>query len=118
VGGPAAARAAEAHPAQTRDSAFARFAERYGARASPPVSAIAEAAARNDLILEDDDEPRAPAPALADSLGHRIAPAAVARIERLQALARTPAALAKPRGPVDDELFDTPAPRAAAGGAR
>jgi hypothetical protein len=113
---PPAARAAEAHPAQTRDSAFARFAERYGAKVSPP--AIAEAAARNDLILEDEDEPRAPAPALAASLGRRIAPEAVARIERLQALARTPAALAKPRGPVDDELFDAPSPRAAVGGVR
>jgi hypothetical protein len=110
-------RLAEARPIQTRDSAFARFAERYGAKISQPVSALAEAAARNDLILEDEDESEAPAPVLA-SLARRIAPEAVARIERLQALARTPAAIAKPRGPVDDELFDAPPPRAVAGGAR
>ena len=110
-------RLAEARPIQTRDTAFARFAERYGAKISQPVSALAEAAARNDLILEDEDETEGPAPVLA-SLARRIAPEAVARIERLQALARTPAALAKPRGPVDDELFDAPPPRAAAGGAR
>jgi hypothetical protein len=111
-----------AHPAQptkSRESAFARFAERYGAKTSQPISALAEAAARNDLILEDAvDEP---APLLAPAHAPRIAPDAMARIQRLQALARTPAAVtaaAKPRGPVDDELFDAPEPRHAAGGAR
>jgi hypothetical protein len=72
---------AEARPVQTRDSAFARFAERYGAKVSQPVSALAEAAARNDLILEDEDEPLAPTPLLTASLARRIAPEAVARIE-------------------------------------
>jgi hypothetical protein len=103
-------------PAESRESAFARFAERYGAKTSQPVHALAEAAARNDLILEDEiDEP---APAVQ---APRIAPDAFARIQRLQALARTPAsvaAAAKPRGQVDDELFDAPEPRRAAGGSR
>jgi hypothetical protein len=114
----AEARPAEARPVQTRESAFARFAERYGAKVAQPVSALAEAAARNDLILEDDDDLEAPAHVRAPALARRIAPEAVARIERLQALARTPASLAKPRAPVEDELFDAPAPRAAAGGRR
>jgi len=111
-------RDAEARPAQTRDGAFARFAERYGAKVAQPVSALAEAAARNDLILEDEGELGAPTHVRAPALARRIAPEAVARIERLQALARTPAQVAKPRGPVDDELFDAPAPRAAFGGGR
>jgi hypothetical protein len=115
---PDEARRAEARPAPTRDTAFARFAERYGAKVSQPVSALAEAAARNDLILEDEDELEAPTHIRAPALARRIAPEAVARIERLQALARTPAALATPSRPVDDELFDAPAPRAAAGGVR
>ena len=113
-----APRAAEPRPALTRESAFARFAERYGAKVSQPVSVLAEAAARNDLILEDEDDLEAPAHVRAPALARRIAPEAVARIERLQALARTPAAVAKPRGPVDDELFDAPPPRAAVGGPR
>jgi len=110
---------AEARPVQTRESAFARFAARYGAKAAQPVSALAEAAARNDLILEDEEDIDAPTHIRAPALARRIAPEAVARIERLQALARTPAAVANPRGPVDDELFDAPTPRrAAAGGVR
>jgi hypothetical protein len=107
--------AAAARPAPSRESAFARFAERYGHKATQPVSALAEAAARNDLILEDEIDEPAPRPALAP----RIAPDALARIQRLQALARAPVAAApKPRGPVDDELFDAPEPRRAAGGGR
>jgi len=107
---PAAAAQPQPRPAQTRESAFSRFAERYGAKPMP--SALAEAAARNDLILEDDDEPAAaPAP--------RIAPEAIARIERLRAFGRpsspSPARPA-PLRPADDELFDAPEPRRAAGG--
>lgn len=99
---------AAVRPVQTRDSAFARFAERYGARPSgPSPTALAEAAARNDLILEDG----APPPA------SRIAPAAAARIERLRELVR-PKAVAAPKlgAAADDELFDVPLERAAAGG--
>ena len=109
-----------AQPAKSRESAFARFAERYGAKTSQPVSALAEAAARNDLILEDEVDEPAHTALLAPAQTSRIAPDAMARIQRLQALARTPAAVtaaAKPRAPVDDELFDAPEPRAV-GGAR
>jgi|HubBroStandDraft_1064217.scaffolds.fasta_scaffold39173_2 hypothetical protein len=103
-------------PGLSRDTAFARFAERYGAKPGRSPSAIAEAAARNDLILEDEIDGAAPSPAAA---APRIAPEAVARIERLRALARTPSAAA-PKPPLraaDDELFDAP-PLRAAGGAR
>jgi hypothetical protein len=118
----AAPRAAppQARSAQNRESAFARFAERYGARSAThhSPSALAEAAARNDLILEDEEDvaPAAPAP--------RIAPEAAARLERLRALARSSsAAPVQPAKPVllravEDELFDAPAPRRAAGGLR
>jgi hypothetical protein len=116
---PAALPAAE-RPRQlpTRDSTFARFAERYGARpVQQPLSALAEAAARNDLILEDEETaaPAAPAPA-------RIPADAAARIARLQALARPrQAAVTAPAARVpraaDDDLFDAP-PRRAAGGLR
>jgi hypothetical protein len=100
-------------PAQTRESAFARFAERYNAPARPsqPPSALTEAAARNDLILEDEVEPSAP----------RMAPDVVARFERLRALARPPrvAPVAQPKTRADDDLFDAPEPpRRAAGGFR
>ena len=110
-----------ARPFQTRDSAFARFAERYAAKTAPqqPLSALAEAAARNDLILEDEEEAapaRAPSPAPSAA---RIPADAAARIARLQALARPrPAAAAAPPGRLaDDDLFDAP-PRRAAGGLR
>jgi hypothetical protein len=97
----------------TRETAFARFAERYNAQARPsqPQSALVEAAARNDLILEDEVE--APSP--------RMAPEVVARFERLRALARPrPAAAPAPqKSAADDDLFDAPAPlRRAAGGFR
>jgi uncharacterized protein DUF6468 len=104
-------------PGLSRDTAFARFAERYGAKPGRSPSAIAEAAARNDLILEDEIDDAAPSPAAA---APRIAPEAAARIERLRALARTPVAAAAPKPPlraVDDELFDAP-PLRVAGGAR
>jgi hypothetical protein len=100
-------------PFQTRESAFARFAERYGAKApQQPLSALAEAAARNDLILEDEEE-AAPAPPAAA----RISADAAARIARLQALARprpAPAAAPVARA-LDDDLFDAPSPRAVGG---
>jgi Domain of unknown function (DUF6468) len=107
----------------TRDSAFSRFAERYGAKAQQqqlqPLSALAEAAARNDLILEDEEEALpAPPPAAA-----RISPDAAARIARLQALARPRSgSVATPVPPppsraADDDLFEAP-PRRAAGGLR
>jgi hypothetical protein len=98
---------------QTRDNAFARFAERYNtpqARPTQPPSALAEAAARNDLILEDEIEP---AP--------RMAPDVVARFERLRALARPRpvGAAAAPKSAADDDLFEAPEPlRRAAGGFR
>jgi len=112
---PEETRAEPARPAPNRESAFARFAGRYGVKASQPIGALAEAAARNDLILEDDLPEPAPA---AIARAPRIAPEAIARIERLQALARTPVGIAKPRAPADDELFDAPAPRRASGGVR
>ena len=102
-------------PFQTRETAFARFAERYGARpAQQPLAALAEAAARNDLILEDEEE-AAPAPAAAP----RISAEAAARIARLQALARPrPAAATAPIArATDDDLFEAP-PRRAAGALR
>ena len=78
-------------PAASRDSAFAHFAERYGAKgAQQPLSALAEANARHDLILEDDDEPAPPA------LAPRIPAEAAARIARLQALARPRSAAVAP----------------------
>ena len=119
VAAPAAPLLSERPRPASRDSAFARFAERYGAKAQQqqlqPLSALAEAAARNDLILEDEeDAPPAPAPATS-----RISPDAAARIARLQALARprsTAAAAPAPRV-TDDDLFEAP-PRRAAGGLR
>ena len=104
----------------TRESVFARFAERYASKPTQqPLSALAEATARNDLILEDEDEAEAaPAPAAA-----RISPDAAARIARLQALARPrPGSVATPVAPppsraADDDLFEAP-PRRAAGGLR
>ena len=102
----------------TRESVFARFAERYAGRPTQqPLSALAEATARNDLILEDDDEAE-PAPVAA---GARLSADAAARIARLQALARPrPAAAAAPAPApriTDDDLFEAP-PRRAAGGLR
>ena len=104
------AQAERGRPSPSRDTAFARFAERYGARPTQaPLSALAEAAARNDLILEDEVEPAPPAA--------RLPADAAARIARLQALARPrPAATPAPRAAADD-LFEAP-PRRAAGGAR
>ncbi|HXQ17498.1 MAG TPA: DUF6468 domain-containing protein [Caulobacteraceae bacterium] len=112
---PEAARSPAARPAESRESAFARFAERYGsAKAGPSPSALADAAARNDLILEDDEAPapRATSPALA-----RLSPEAAARMERLQALARPKAAPARPNSRADEDLFEAP-PRRVAGGLR
>jgi hypothetical protein len=97
---------------QSRDTAFARFAQRYGATRPAAPSAMAEAAARNDLILEDDE---APPP-------RNTAAETVARLDRLRALGRPPSASpASPtllRGRADEELFEAPAPRRAAGGFR
>lgn len=100
-------------PLQSRESAFARFAERYGAKpAQTPIAALAEAVARNDLILEDDEAdavPAAPAPA-------PIPADAAARIARLQALAR-PRPLTAPaptNARADDDLFEE-APRRVGG---
>jgi hypothetical protein len=94
--------------APVRETAFARFAERYGAKSAPeapsPKAAPPEAAARRGIVLGD-DEPRAV----------RLAPEAAARIERLRALARPKPAPAGPAAPPDDELFDAPALRAAGG---
>jgi hypothetical protein len=112
---PEPVRAEPARPAQSRESAFARFAERYGAKPAHTPSALAEAAARNDLILEDEiEEPAAP-----PSRAPRVAPEVVARMERLRALARPPAgAVAKPASRADDELFEAPSQRRAVGGHR
>ena len=101
-------------PVENRESAFARFAERYSAaKGEPAPTAFAQAAARNDLILEDDEAPRLPRAAAATAA--RLSPAAAARMERLQALAR-PRPAAKPDARLDDDLFE--APRRAAGGQR
>jgi hypothetical protein len=106
-----ATRPLAARPAENRESAFARFAERYGAaKAGPSPAALAEAAARNDLILEDDEAPAPRAQPIT-----RLSPAAAARMERLQALARPRTAPSKLGARADDELFE--APRRAAGGA-
>ncbi|MGH6955971.1 MAG: DUF6468 domain-containing protein [Caulobacteraceae bacterium] len=116
----AAAPRPERRPPEGRDAVFARFAQRYGARpAAGPVSALAEAAARNDLILEDELEPT-PAPSTEAALraAPRIAPEAMARIERLRALARPrPQSGLRAAGPRanDDDLFEAPARRAAGG---
>jgi hypothetical protein len=110
---PTAARPVETRPQEARESAYARFAERYSAaNAGPAQSALIEAAARNDLILEDDEAP-APTPRAAPIV--QLSPAAAARMERLQALAR-PRPAAKPDTRLDDDLFE--APRRAAGGLR
>jgi hypothetical protein len=112
-------RAAELlRPAQSREDVLARFSERYAAAARPtqqPLSAFAEAAARNDLILED-DVPVAPQRPERPS---RLTPEAAARIERLKALTQpkqATAAITPIRRPVEEELFE--APRRAAGGFR
>jgi Domain of unknown function (DUF6468) len=108
------ARPAATRPADNRETAFARFAERYSAsKAGPSPSALAEAAARNDLILEDDDAPAPPTQRPAPV--PQLSPAAAARMERLQALAR-PRPAAKPDARLDDDLFE--APRRAVGGLR
>jgi hypothetical protein len=91
--------APSAAPSQGRDNAFARFAERYGAT---PRATAAAPQARHDLILEDEPE-RAQPPA---------------QRPRILNEPRAPLPFRNPRARVDDELFETPAPRAAAGGAR
>jgi hypothetical protein len=116
---------ARASAPPTREAAAQRFAERYAAAPAAATlataSPIAQAAARNDLILDDEDAaPSAPRAAMP----RRLAPvAAVAndRLERLRALAQPrPAAPARPRArPVEDDLFDAPEPRRlAVGGVR
>ena len=62
---------------------------------------------------EDDEAPAATAPRPAPVV--QLSPAAAARMERLQALAR-PRPGAKPDARLDDDLFE--APRRAAGGLR
>jgi hypothetical protein len=87
--------------AQVRDTAFARFAERYGAQIKP-----ATPQARTDLILEDEPEDRS---------------SVVARLERLRGLARPSASQANARASrarVDDELFDSPSLRVGSAGGR
>ena len=114
-----ALRATAARPDESRETAFARFAERYGsAKSAHSPSALAEAAARNDLILDDVAPPSSPAPSALTQNGAlaRLSPAAAARMERLQALARPRPATSKPDVRGDDELFE--APRRAAGGLR
>ncbi|MFI4934951.1 MAG: DUF6468 domain-containing protein [Caulobacterales bacterium] len=101
--------AAAPRPQVSRDSAFARFAERYGA--APRSMAVAPV--RTDLILEE--------PAERASTVTRL------RAGALQALSRAPqpepqasaVASHRSRARVDDELFDAPPPRRSAlGGAR
>ncbi|HVN01707.1 MAG TPA: DUF6468 domain-containing protein [Caulobacteraceae bacterium] len=118
---PAPVRAPEQpRPAQSREEVLARFSERFAARPAP--AALAEAAARNDLILEDEaaaSAPPTPAELRPGAPASRLTPDAQARIERLRALAAPKPALraaAAPRRAADDELFE--APRRAAGGYR
>jgi hypothetical protein len=108
-------RASSPRPGESRDSAFARFAERYGStKPGPSPSALADAAARNDLILEDDEQPvRRPT----STPSVRLSPEAAARMERLQALARPRPSPAKPNSSADEDLFEGP-PRRLAGGFR
>jgi len=87
-------------PAPTRDAAVRQFSERFGAVRAP--AAIAQAAARNDLILEDAPLEAAP----------RRTPPANERLERLRAMAR---ARPDPALRADDDLFEAPQPRRAAG---
>ena len=116
---PAPARASV--PPPTREAAVQRFSERYAAAPAAAASPIAQAAARNDLILDDEDAapspPRAPMPRRLAP----VAPVANDRLERLRALTQPrPAAAARPRPrPVEDDLFDAPEPRRlAVGGVR
>jgi hypothetical protein len=102
-----------------REALARRFADRFAAAraADAAAGALVQAAARNDLILDDDDAPVAAPP-------RRLAPQAPAndRLERLRALAqpREPVARLRPRmRPLEDDLFESPEPRrVAAGGAR
>jgi Domain of unknown function (DUF6468) len=110
--------AASPRPAPpSREAALQRFSERYGAtKAAAAPTPLAQAAARNDLILEDEPRSAKPAPER---------PAASDRLERLRALARPRPDAAvrtdpiRPAARIDDELFDAPEPRRmAAGGGR
>ena len=95
-------------PPPTRDAAIRQFSERFGAQRAPrgAPAAIAQAAARNDLIRADAPlEPAAPS---------RPAPANE-RLERLRAMARP---RPDPALRADDDLFEAPEPRRAAGGRR
>jgi hypothetical protein len=122
---PPAARPFEGlRPAASRDEVLARFSERFAAARpasapSPQASALAEAAARLDLILED-ETPTPSQPARASEPVSRLTPEAQARLERLRALTApkpaAPRAAPPPRRTADDELFD--APRRVAGGYR
>ena len=93
-------------PAPTRDAAIQRFSDRFGAIRAPTPAAAQAASARNDLILEDAPLDGPPLP--------RAAPVNE-RLERLRAMAR-PRPDAAPR--TDDDLFEAPEPRRAAGGRR
>ncbi len=110
--------AAPHHLDGVRETAFARFAQRFSARPGASPAALAEAAARNDLILEDDEAPAAPRATAAPSA--RVAPEVMARIERLRAFARPQSVSEKTvlLRAAEDELFDAPEPRRAAGGYR
>ena len=102
----------------TRDAAVRQFSERFGAqraqRGAPAAiaqTAIAQAAARNDLILEDAPlEPAAPS----RPTPNRPAPVNE-RLERLRAMAHP---RLDPALRADDDLFEAPEPRRAAGGRR
>jgi hypothetical protein len=98
-----------------REAAAQRFAARFAGagKNAMPASAIAQAAARNDLILEDE-------PGLEPAV--RPVETPNPRLDRLRALAARPRPEARPapaaaRRLDDDELFDAQ-PHRAAGGAR
>jgi hypothetical protein len=97
--------AAKPQPAVARETAFARFAERYGAAPKASAPPLAVAPPRSDLILEDDDERPFTDP-----------PQVSARLERLRHLAQLRASLQA--GGRDDELFEAPTPRRVAGSRR
>jgi len=97
--------AAKPQPAVARETAFARFSERYGA--APKASEPPPARPRSDLILEDEDErPFADPPQVS------------ARLERLRHLAQLRSSLQAGGGRGDDELFEAPPPRRVGGSRR
>jgi hypothetical protein len=106
--------AAQPETAPGREQVLQRFAERYGPMGASPASqaasthALAQAAARNDLILEDEPEVEPKIALLRRPVNERL--------ERLKALAQPRALPARPAAArIEDELFEGPDLRRAGG---